>query len=241
MPETQGSQGPNSNPQLSSRSAPEQGHGAASASPHHPSLQCACLSWDAQCSPLLPHHHLTTRLHSTPPVLAELILTPAARGRRPWVAGSPGCMPSGPSVCGVSSVRDCSHLVTGSPSLPDKYRHAREMMLLLPTPRDRPSSAMYPAAILENGQVRSQPADRPLLRLCWPERPSLPPLGFLHCPCLPHAAVKTLLDGSSSECGDQHLYSVQTEYSYGQNGSRVGPTTVCVAICPSGQPPELLI
>lgn len=27
------------------------------------------------------------------------------------------------------------------------------MMLLLPTHRDRPSSAMYPAAILENGQV----------------------------------------------------------------------------------------
>ncbi|XP_036189320.1 dedicator of cytokinesis protein 3 isoform X4 [Myotis myotis] len=47
----------------------------------------------------------------------------------------------------------------GSPSLPDKYRHAREMMLLLPTHRDRPSSAMYPAAVLENGQLPSfQPA-----------------------------------------------------------------------------------
>ncbi|XP_015423780.1 PREDICTED: dedicator of cytokinesis protein 3 [Myotis davidii] len=43
----------------------------------------------------------------------------------------------------------------GSPSLPDKYRHAREMMLLLPTHRDRPSSAMYPAAVLENGQLPS--------------------------------------------------------------------------------------
>ncbi|KAM6126402.1 dedicator of cytokinesis protein 3 [Phoenicopterus ruber ruber] len=40
----------------------------------------------------------------------------------------------------------------GSPSLPDKYRHSREMMMLLPTHRDRPSSAMYPAAIMENGQ-----------------------------------------------------------------------------------------
>ncbi|XP_023601762.1 dedicator of cytokinesis protein 3 [Myotis lucifugus] len=47
----------------------------------------------------------------------------------------------------------------GSPSLPDKYRHAREMMLLLPTHRDRPSSAMYPAAVLENGQLPNfQPA-----------------------------------------------------------------------------------
>lgn len=50
-------------------------------------------------------------------------------------------------------VRDCSHLFTGSPSLPDKYRHNRELMMLLPTHRDRPSSAMYPAAIVENGQV----------------------------------------------------------------------------------------
>nr|KAF6310753.1 hypothetical protein mMyoMyo1_008798 [Myotis myotis] len=33
------------------------------------------------------------------------------------------------------------------------------MMLLLPTHRDRPSSAMYPAAVLENGQLPSfQPA-----------------------------------------------------------------------------------
>ena len=104
-----------------------------------------------------PYHHPTTRLHVIPSVLVELILTPAARGYRPWVTGSLGCMPSGPSIRGVSSVRDCSHLVTGSPSLPDKYRHAREMMLLLPTHRDRPSSAMYPAAILENGQV-TEPA-----------------------------------------------------------------------------------
>lgn len=40
----------------------------------------------------------------------------------------------------------------GSPSLPDKYRHAREMVMLLPAHRERPSSAMYPAAIMENGQ-----------------------------------------------------------------------------------------
>uniref|UniRef100_A0A3B3Z9L3 Uncharacterized protein n=1 Tax=Periophthalmus magnuspinnatus TaxID=409849 RepID=A0A3B3Z9L3_9GOBI len=39
----------------------------------------------------------------------------------------------------------------GSPSLPDKYRHNREMLMLLPPTRDRPSSAMYPN-IMENGQ-----------------------------------------------------------------------------------------
>lgn len=55
--------------------------------------------------------------------------------------------------CCLSCVRDYSHLFTGSPSLPDKYRHSREMMMLLPTHRDRPSSAMYPTAIMENGQV----------------------------------------------------------------------------------------
>ncbi|XP_037304280.2 dedicator of cytokinesis protein 3 isoform X6 [Pungitius pungitius] len=31
----------------------------------------------------------------------------------------------------------------GSPSLPDKYRHNREMLMLLPPHRDRPSSAVY--------------------------------------------------------------------------------------------------
>ncbi|XP_064162033.1 dedicator of cytokinesis protein 3 isoform X4 [Anguilla rostrata] len=39
----------------------------------------------------------------------------------------------------------------GSPSLPDKYRHNREILMLLPPHRERPSSAMYPA-MTENGQ-----------------------------------------------------------------------------------------
>ncbi|XP_069792936.1 dedicator of cytokinesis protein 3 isoform X11 [Narcine bancroftii] len=42
----------------------------------------------------------------------------------------------------------------GSPSLSDKYRHSRDIMMLLPPHRDRPSSAMYPA-MLENGQPSS--------------------------------------------------------------------------------------
>uniref|UniRef100_W5K9U3 Dedicator of cytokinesis 3 n=1 Tax=Astyanax mexicanus TaxID=7994 RepID=W5K9U3_ASTMX len=42
-------------------------------------------------------------------------------------------------------------LTIGSPSLPDKYRHNREMLMLLPPHRDRPSSAMYPN-VTENGQ-----------------------------------------------------------------------------------------
>lgn len=43
----------------------------------------------------------------------------------------------------------------GSPSLPDKYRHNREMLMLLPPHRERPSSAMY-TNITENGQVRGR-------------------------------------------------------------------------------------
>ncbi|PNI80424.1 DOCK3 isoform 2 [Pan troglodytes] len=59
-----------------------------------------------------------------------------------------------PSSSSLSSTHSApSQMITSAPSSArDKYRHAREMMLLLPTYRDRPSSAMYPAAILENGQ-----------------------------------------------------------------------------------------
>uniref|UniRef100_M4A6E5 Dedicator of cytokinesis 3 n=1 Tax=Xiphophorus maculatus TaxID=8083 RepID=M4A6E5_XIPMA len=44
-----------------------------------------------------------------------------------------------------------STMRVGSPSLPDKYRHNREMLMLLPPHRERPSSAMY-SNITENGQ-----------------------------------------------------------------------------------------
>uniref|UniRef100_A0A665TU89 Dedicator of cytokinesis 3 n=1 Tax=Echeneis naucrates TaxID=173247 RepID=A0A665TU89_ECHNA len=44
-----------------------------------------------------------------------------------------------------------SAIRVGSPSLPDKYRHNREMLMLLPPHRERPSSAMY-TNITENGQ-----------------------------------------------------------------------------------------
>ncbi|XP_036074476.1 dedicator of cytokinesis protein 3 isoform X2 [Rousettus aegyptiacus] len=60
-----------------------------------------------------------------------------------------------PSSSSLSSTHSApSQMITSAPSSArDKYRHAREMMLLLPAHRDRPSSAMYPAAILENGQL----------------------------------------------------------------------------------------
>ncbi|KAM7421851.1 hypothetical protein PAMA_010079 [Pampus argenteus] len=48
----------------------------------------------------------------------------------------------------VSGAQGCQ---VGSPSLPDKYRHNRELLMLLPPHRERPSSAMY-TNITENGQ-----------------------------------------------------------------------------------------
>uniref|UniRef100_A0A8D3EC76 Dedicator of cytokinesis 3 n=1 Tax=Scophthalmus maximus TaxID=52904 RepID=A0A8D3EC76_SCOMX len=44
-----------------------------------------------------------------------------------------------------------STIRVGSPSLPDRYRHNREMLMLLPPHRERPSSAMY-TNVTENGQ-----------------------------------------------------------------------------------------
>ncbi|XP_077948725.1 dedicator of cytokinesis protein 3 isoform X5 [Gasterosteus aculeatus] len=61
-------------------------------------------------------------------------------------------MQASPSSSSLSSTHSAPSQMTnsappgfrvGSPSLPDKYRHNREMLMLLPPHRDRPSSAMY--------------------------------------------------------------------------------------------------
>lgn len=57
--------------------------------------------------------------------------------------------------CSLSSV--CSPLsVQGSPSLPDKTKSSRELLMLLPPHRERPNSANYYNAA-ENAQVRLTP------------------------------------------------------------------------------------
>uniref|UniRef100_A0A3Q3LP42 Dedicator of cytokinesis protein 3-like n=1 Tax=Mastacembelus armatus TaxID=205130 RepID=A0A3Q3LP42_9TELE len=70
------------------------------------------------------------------------------------------CVTASPSSSSLSSTHSAppqminsapSTIRVGSPSLPDKYRHNREMLMLLPPHRDRPSSAMY-TNITENGQ-----------------------------------------------------------------------------------------
>lgn len=121
-----------------------------------PPLSMERAPFSGPASPAFPPRRDARRGPSTisPSDSAPLLLC-SPRPSWPSREGTPALVPwpQGCSVRGLSPVRDCSHLVTGSPSLPDKYRHAREMMLLLPAHRDRPSSAMYPAAILENGQV----------------------------------------------------------------------------------------
>uniref|UniRef100_A0A4W6G2J3 Dedicator of cytokinesis 3 n=1 Tax=Lates calcarifer TaxID=8187 RepID=A0A4W6G2J3_LATCA len=70
------------------------------------------------------------------------------------------CFQASPSSSSLSSTHSApsqminsapSTIRVGSPSLPDKYRHNREMLMLLPPHRERPSSAMY-TNITENGQ-----------------------------------------------------------------------------------------
>uniref|UniRef100_A0A3Q1HVL6 Uncharacterized protein n=1 Tax=Anabas testudineus TaxID=64144 RepID=A0A3Q1HVL6_ANATE len=70
------------------------------------------------------------------------------------------CASASPSSSSLSSTHSApsqmmnsapSTIRVGSPSLPDKYRHNREMLMLLPPHKDRPSSAMY-SNITENGQ-----------------------------------------------------------------------------------------
>ena len=78
-----------------------------------------------------------------------------------------------------------------SPRSVSESRHAREMMLLLPTHRDRPSSAMYLAAILENGQVVDPASSLPSAAsvLAWVSLITLAGLAF----CTVHHARPLLL------------------------------------------------
>uniref|UniRef100_A0AAR2J0L6 Dedicator of cytokinesis 3 n=1 Tax=Pygocentrus nattereri TaxID=42514 RepID=A0AAR2J0L6_PYGNA len=79
-------------------------------------------------------------------VRAQLFLC-STQGNHPSTSSlsSTHSAPSQMINSGPNSIR------VGSPSLPDKYRHNREMLMLLPPHRDRPSSAMYPN-VTENGQ-----------------------------------------------------------------------------------------
>lgn len=75
--------------------ASEHGEGALSVGLHHPGVQYTYLRRNVRFS--TPTPHLTSRLCFIPPVLAELILTPAARGHLPWFPGPKDACLLGPS------------------------------------------------------------------------------------------------------------------------------------------------
>ncbi|KAM7401548.1 hypothetical protein PAMP_016855 [Pampus punctatissimus] len=94
----------------------------------------------------------------------------------------------------VSGAQGCQ---VGSPSLPDKYRHNRELLMLLPPHRERPSSAMY-TNVTENGQ--SSPPPVVGVWTVVPEKPSpssLPTLAVSWRLLSPHA---TSLMGNTCRC-----------------------------------------
>ncbi|XP_059505489.1 dedicator of cytokinesis protein 3 isoform X3 [Stegostoma tigrinum] len=88
-----------------------------------------------------------------------VILTDGLVGETP---DDPFRMQASPSTSSLSSTHSApSQMINsapssarGSPSLSDKYRHSREVMMLLPPHRDRPSSALYPT-MMENGPPSS--------------------------------------------------------------------------------------
>lgn len=55
-------------------------------------------------------------------------------------------------VAGINGNISTSFLRPGSPSLPDKAKHNREVMILLPSHRERGNNSMY-YNMAENGQV----------------------------------------------------------------------------------------
>lgn len=118
------------------------------------------------------------------------------------------------------------------------------MMLLLPTHRDRPSSAMYPAAILENGQVVDPDSGLPSATSV-SARPSLIASARLSVvSSLPssfcHETLRRLLGPWTGTAVALRIGKPDGVRLEGERW-RVGATIACVAICPSCPPPGLLI
>ncbi|KAJ8345593.1 hypothetical protein SKAU_G00297860 [Synaphobranchus kaupii] len=87
----------------------------------------------------------------------------------------------------------------GSPSLPDRYRHTREMLMVLPPHRDRPIGGTYPS-VTENGQPASYPRTFPqqLISPCKPCGDTALPLGERAVCSVPSSWSMTL-DGGVRE------------------------------------------
>lgn len=62
-------------------------------------------------------------------------------------------------ICSQVGTFSVSSVCPGSPSLPDKAKHNREVMILLPSHRERANNSVY-YNMAENGQVAETPARR---------------------------------------------------------------------------------
>ncbi|KAM6977028.1 dedicator of cytokinesis protein 3-like isoform 1-T1 [Aplochiton taeniatus] len=113
-------------------------------------------------------------------------------------------MQPSPSSSSLSSIRSTSSQVInsapssarGSPSLPDKSKHNREVMMLLPPHRERANNAMY-YNMVENGQ--NNHLQRALLQQVSPCKPCVEPHMSLPEKVFPNAPSSWSLDGESRE------------------------------------------
>ncbi|CAB1459473.1 unnamed protein product [Pleuronectes platessa] len=149
-------------------------------------------------------------------------------------AGTLGMMPDGlmgehpeealhmqpsPSSSSLSSIRSNSSQIInsapssarGSPSLPDKAKHNREVMILLPSHRERVNNAMY-FNMAENGQNNHM--QRALLQQVSPCKPCADPHMNMPEKVFPNAPSSWSLDGENRE---------QMSYMPGSTGGVIMP------------------
>ncbi|KAG8002595.1 Dedicator of cytokinesis protein 3, partial [Nibea albiflora] len=109
-----------------------------------------------------------------------------------------------PSSSSLSSIRSNSSQIInsapssarGSPSLPDKAKHNREVMILLPSHRERANNSMY-YNMAENGQNNHM--QRALLQQVSPCKPCADPHMNLPEKVFPNAPSSWSLDGENRE------------------------------------------
>ncbi|TKS77735.1 Dedicator of cytokinesis protein 3 [Collichthys lucidus] len=130
-----------------------------------------------------------------------VIMTDGLMGEHPEEALH---MQPSPSSSSLSSIRSNSSQIInsapssarGSPSLPDKAKHNREVMILLPSHRERANNSMY-YNMAENGQNNHM--QRALLQQVSPCKPCADPHMNLPEKVFPNAPSSWSLDGENRE------------------------------------------
>ncbi|KAM7411707.1 hypothetical protein PAMA_021609 [Pampus argenteus] len=130
-----------------------------------------------------------------------VIMTDGLMGEHPEEAIH---MQPSPSSSSLSSIRSNSSQIInsapssarGSPSLPDKAKHNREVMILLPSHRERANNSIY-YSMAENGQNNHM--QRALLQQVSPCKPCADPHMNLPEKVFPNAPSSWSLDGENRE------------------------------------------